>query len=66
MEAQDGSYIGIQILMDHYGSRYCTYKNVSRRLENFGLEGEDKNPIVSLRFNITESVRGRYNQGIMG
>jgi hypothetical protein len=38
----------------------------SRLLEKVGSEGEEKNPIVSLRFSITECVRGSYNQGFIG
>jgi hypothetical protein len=52
--------------MNHGGSRYCTYRNVSRRLEKVGSEGEEHNLVVSLKFNIIECVRGSYNQGIMG
>jgi hypothetical protein len=51
--------------MGHCGSKYHTYRNANRRLDRVGSEGKEHNPIVSLRFNITESVRGSYNQGIM-
>jgi hypothetical protein len=30
------------------------------------IEGEEHNLTVSLRFSITECVRGSYNQGFMG
>jgi hypothetical protein len=33
MEAQDGRFVGGQRSMDHCGSRYCTYRNVNKRLE---------------------------------
>jgi hypothetical protein len=52
--------------VDHGRSRYCTYMKLNRRLENVGLEGEDHNSSVSLRFNITECVGGSYNQVFMG
>jgi hypothetical protein len=66
MEAQDGRYVGGQRSMDHCGSRYYTYRNVSIRLEKVGSKGKEHNLVVSLRFNITECVKGSYNQGIMG
>jgi hypothetical protein len=66
LEAQDGRYIGGQRLVDHCGSRYCTYKNVNKRLGKDGPKGEEKNSVVSLRFNITKCVKVSYNQGIMG
>jgi hypothetical protein len=65
MEAKDGMYVGGQRLVDRCGFRYCTYMNVSRRLEKFGSKGEEHNLIVSLRFDITKCVKGSYNQGIM-
>jgi hypothetical protein len=52
--------------VDHCGSRYYTYRKISKRLEKVGLEGEEHNPVVSLRFNITECVRVSYNQGTIG
>jgi hypothetical protein len=52
--------------VDHGGSRYYTYMNLSRRLEKVGSKGEEHNPTMSLRFNITECVRGSYNQIFMG
>jgi hypothetical protein len=52
--------------MVHDGSRYCTYRNVSKRMEKVGSKGEEHNPVMSLRLNIIECVMGSYNQGIMG
>ena len=66
MENQDGIYVGGQRSVDCGGSRYYTYRNVSRRLEKVGLEGEENNSVVSLRFNITECVKGIYRHNIMG
>jgi hypothetical protein len=66
MEAQYGRYIGRQISMVHDGSRYCTYRNVNKRMEKVGSKGEEHNPVMSLRLNITECVMGSYNQRIMG
>jgi hypothetical protein len=66
MEAQYGRYIGRKISMVHDGSRYCTYRNVSKRMEKVGSKGEENNQVMSLRLNITECVMGSYNQGIMG
>jgi predicted NAD/FAD-binding protein len=51
--------------VDHGGSMYCTYKNFNKLLEKIGSEGEEQNLTVSFRFNITECVRERYNQGFM-
>jgi hypothetical protein len=36
VEAQDGIYVGGQRSMDHCGSRYCTYRNVNKRLGKVG------------------------------
>jgi hypothetical protein len=47
------------------GSRYCTYMNIKKGLDKVGLEGEEHNLVVSLRFNIIECVRGSYNQIFM-
>jgi hypothetical protein len=47
--------------MDHCGSRHYTYGNVNKRLEKVGLEGKEHNLVVSLKFSITECVRGSYN-----
>jgi hypothetical protein len=66
MEAQYGIYIGRQISVVHDGSKYCTYRNISKRMEKVGSKGEEHNPVVSLRLNITKCVMGSYNQGIMG
>jgi hypothetical protein len=66
LEAQYGRFVGGQRLVDRCGSRYYTYRNVNKILEKFRSEGEEHNPVVSLRLNITECVRGSYNQGIMG
>jgi hypothetical protein len=52
--------------MNHCGPRYCTYKNVNKRLGKVGSEGEEKNMVVCLKFNIIECFRRSYNQGIMG
>jgi hypothetical protein len=57
MEAQDGRSVGGQISVDHFGSRYYTYRNVNKRLGKVGSKGEEHNLVVSLRFNITECVR---------
>jgi len=65
MDAQYGRSFDRQRLMGQCGSIYYTYENFNRRLDKVGSEGKEHNPIVSLRFNITESVRGSYNQGIM-
>jgi hypothetical protein len=65
VEAQDGIFVGIKISVDRGGSRYCTYRNVNKRLKKFGSKGEEHNIVVFLRFSITECVRGSYNQGIM-
>jgi hypothetical protein len=51
--------------MNRCGCRYCTYKNINKRLGKVGLEGEEQNLVVSLRFNIIECVGGSYNQGFM-
>jgi hypothetical protein len=61
MEAQYGIFFGGQRLVDHCGSRYCTYMNVSKRLGKVRLEGEEHNLVVSLRFSIIERLRGSYN-----
>jgi hypothetical protein len=45
---------------------YFTDRNFNKLLEKVGSEGEEHNLIVSLRFSITECVRGSYNQGFMG
>jgi hypothetical protein len=66
MEVQYGRFVGRQRSVDHGQSRYYTYKNVNRRLEKFGSKGEENYLIMSLRFSITECVRGIYNQGIIG
>jgi hypothetical protein len=34
-------------------------------MEKVGSKGKEHNPTVSLRFSITECVKGRYNQGFM-
>jgi hypothetical protein len=39
--------------------------NVNIRLEKNGSEDKEHNLVVSLRFGITECVRGSYNQGII-
>jgi hypothetical protein len=66
MEAQYGIFVGGQRSVDHCGSRYYNYKNVNKRLGKVESKGEDHNPVVFLRFNITKCVRGSYNQSIMG
>jgi hypothetical protein len=66
MEDQDGGYVGRQRSVDHCGSRYYTYRNISIRLEKNWLEGEEHNLVMFVRFSITECVRGSYNKGIMG
>jgi hypothetical protein len=66
MEAQHGRFVGKQRSVDRSVSRYCTYKNISLRLENVGLEAKKHNPVVSLKFSIIECVRESYNQGIIG
>jgi hypothetical protein len=65
VEAQDGRSVGGQRSVDCCGSRYFTYRNVGRRLGKVGLEGEEHNPVVSLRFNIIKCIRRSYNQGFM-
>jgi len=65
MKAQDGRFFGGQRSMDHYGFRYFTYRNVSRRLEKSGSKGEDNNLVVSVRLGITEFVRASYDQCFM-
>jgi hypothetical protein len=64
-KAQDGRFVSGKKSMDHCGSRYCTYRTVSI-IENVGSEGKEHNLVVSLRFNVTECVRGSYSQRIMG
>ena len=62
MEAQYGISIGGQRSVDHDRSGFCTYRNFNRWLEKVGLEREEHNPTVSLRFSITKCVRGSYLQ----
>jgi hypothetical protein len=59
-------HVGGQRSVNCCGSMNYTYKNVSRILEKVGSEGEEHNLVVSLRFSITQCVKGSYNQGIMG
>jgi hypothetical protein len=60
VESQYGIFFGGKILVDGCGSRYCTYRNVNKRLEKVGSKGEENNSVVSLRFSITECVMGSY------
>jgi hypothetical protein len=60
VQAQDGIFFGGQILVDHCGSMYYTYRNDSKRLGKVGLEGEEHNLVLSLGLSITECVKGSY------
>jgi hypothetical protein len=65
MVAQDGRSTSGQRSVDHCGSRYYTFRNISKRFGKVGLEGEEHNLVVSLIFSVTKCVKGSYDQGFM-